>query len=144
MTISLCLNETNKNYLLKFLWNSEESIRNIDIQEVTFIIELIKNVNVLNQKIKRFNLILRPISFELDGYSKIWKILKYAQKKEVIDSTCDFIAEIHCSYEEENLEISIQKIVENIVLEIQKSLKYQNMGHLASLLNLTKQLIQRD
>jgi hypothetical protein len=50
---------------------------------------------------KRVNITIRPLSLELDGYDKLWNILKYSENEKVIELICDFIAEINTSYEDE-------------------------------------------
>lgn len=57
-----------------------------------FLIELFKSVNASNQKLRRVNIIIRPESLELNGYEKLWSLLKYSENDKVIEIICDFIA----------------------------------------------------
>jgi len=37
-------------------------------------IELFKTVNIIEHKMNRFNLVIRPVSFELEAYEKLWTV----------------------------------------------------------------------
>lgn len=39
-------------------------------------IELFKSVNIVEHKMNRINIVIRPTSFDLIAYEKLWKILK--------------------------------------------------------------------
>lgn len=54
--------------------------------------ELVKCVNTFHQKMKRVNIVIRPLSLELQGYEKLWNILKYSQNTGVVELVCEFIA----------------------------------------------------
>lgn len=83
------------------LWKSEQEIVNIEENEALFFIELFKCVNTFHQRMKRYNIVIRPLSLELDNYEKLWDILKYSHNNKVIDLICDFLAELTTCYEEE-------------------------------------------
>ena len=98
--VNQALNETHRSYLLSELWNREEEIRNIEENEALFIVELVKSVNTFHQKMKRVNIVIRPLSLELHGYEKLWNILKYSNNHTVVELVCEFIAEINTCFEE--------------------------------------------
>jgi len=47
---------------------------------------------------KRTGFIIKPSSLELDGYDKIWIILKHSDNPKVVTAVCDLLAEIHTCY----------------------------------------------
>ncbi len=57
---------------------------------------------------------------------------------------CEFIAEVNSCYEDEDLKISIENLVENIAQQIKESLESQDIDYISKLLLLTEKLILRD
>lgn len=99
--LNQALNEAHRSYLLAELWNREEEVRAMEENEALFVVELVKCVNTFQQKMKRINVIVRPLSLELQGYEKLWTILRYSQNSTVVELVCEFIAELNTCYEEE-------------------------------------------
>jgi hypothetical protein len=96
--VNQALNESHRSYLLGELWNREEEVRAMEESEAVFVVELVKSVNTFHQKMKRTNIVIRPLSLELHGYEKLWNILKYSQNGSVVDLVCEFIAEVNTCY----------------------------------------------
>lgn len=61
-------------------------------------IELFKSVNIVEHKMNRINIVIRPTSFDLIAYEKLWKILKETTNEKAAALLCDLLAEVHTCY----------------------------------------------
>lgn len=91
----------------------------MDESEAVLAIELLKSVNTSRQKMKRVSIVVRPLSLELDGYEKLWNMLRHCQQPKVVELVCELLAELSTCYEEEeDQRVAVENLVHNIALEI--------------------------
>lgn len=74
-------------------------------------IELFKSVNIVEHKMNRISIVIRPTSFDLIAYEKLWNILKETTNEKTVALLCDLLAEVHTCYQEEHLNESIENLV---------------------------------